>query len=229
MLSRSPRVYSGCVGVRRTRSQTDRAWRDFFLLVRSRENDWKAWKKMMDVSLIFWAKFQVAWCSKLFIASLVSRFVLRWGNSGCALLRRRLSQYPLLGRTGSRGRCWAAIRLSHHPKSSDRAVHGDVDGLDIEGRHGRRFVLLRHIHKPQKGPIPWATIPSIFLRFVLILQYYVLENNNVHISKKSAYLWLGSLFFLIFCSITILNKQYLLDIQTISISSQIFCNKSFFM
>jgi len=40
---------------------------------------------------------------------------------------------PLLGRTRSRGRCWATIRLSHRPESSDHAVH-EVDGLDI-GNH----------------------------------------------------------------------------------------------
>ena len=38
-----------------------------------------------------------------------------------------------------RGRCWAAIRLSHRPEPSGRAVHGEVDGLDIGGRHGRLF------------------------------------------------------------------------------------------
>jgi len=50
----------------------------------------------------------------------------------------------LLGRTGSRGRCWEVIRLSHRPEPSGHAVHGKVDGLDIGGQHGRRFVLLRH-------------------------------------------------------------------------------------
>ena len=59
---------------------------------------------------------------------------------------------PLLGRTRSRNRCWAAIRLSHRPELSDRAVHEEVDGLDIEGRHGRRFVLLRHTHRLQRRP-----------------------------------------------------------------------------
>jgi len=50
--------------------------------------------------------------------------------------------YPLLGRARFRGRCWAAIRLSHLPEPSGRAVHREVDGLDIGGQHGRRFVLL---------------------------------------------------------------------------------------
>jgi len=51
---------------------------------------------------------------------------------------RRLSQLfkPLLAHTRSRGRCWAAIRLSHRPERSGRAVHGEVDGLDIGGQHG---------------------------------------------------------------------------------------------
>jgi len=50
-----------------------------------------------------------------------------------------------------RGKCWAAIRLSHRPEPSGRAVHREVDGLDIRGRHGRRFVLLRHTHR-QRWP-----------------------------------------------------------------------------
>jgi len=56
--------------------------------------------------------------------------------------------------TKSRGRCWAAIRLSHRPELSDRAVHEEVDGLDIGGKHGRRFVLLRHTYRPQGRPYP---------------------------------------------------------------------------
>ena len=57
---------------------------------------------------------------------------------------------PLLGRTRSRSRCWAAIRLSRRSEPSGLAVHGKVDGLDIGGQHGRRFVLLRHTHRPQR-------------------------------------------------------------------------------
>ena len=64
------------------------------------------------------------------------------------------------------------------------------------------------------SPINRATILSIFLRFVLILKYYVLENITVLISKKCLYLWFASLIFLIFCSVTILNKEYLINIQT---------------
>jgi len=41
-----------------------------------------------------------------------------------------------------------------------------------------------------------ATIPSLFLRFVLILQCHVLVNLKVLISKKCPYLLLASLFFL---------------------------------
>jgi len=72
----------------------------------------------------------------------------------------RLSEfffYPLLGRTRSRGRCWAAIQLSHRPEPSGHAVHGKVDGLDIGGQHGRRFVLLCHTHWPQRRPYPICT------------------------------------------------------------------------
>jgi len=37
--------------------------------------------------------------------------------------------------------------LSHRPEPSGRA---EVDGLDIGGRHGPRFVLLLNTHKPQE-------------------------------------------------------------------------------
>ena len=57
--------------------------------------------------------------------------------------------YPLLSRAT---RCWAAIRLSHCPGPSGCAVHGEVDGLDVGGQHGRRFVLLRHTHRLQRRP-----------------------------------------------------------------------------
>ena len=49
---------------------------------------------------------------------------------------------------------------------------------------------------PQKFACSYtrAIIPSLFLRFVLILQYHVLENISVLISKICPYLWLASLF-----------------------------------
>ena len=53
----------------------------------------------------------------------------------------------MLGRSRSRGRCWAAIRLSHRPEPSGGAIHGEVDGLDIGEQHGRRFVLLPYTHR----------------------------------------------------------------------------------
>jgi len=62
--------------------------------------------------------------------------------------------YPLLGRARFRGRCWATIRLFHRPEPSGRAVHGEANGLDIGGQHGRRFVFLRHTHRPQRRPYP---------------------------------------------------------------------------
>ena len=46
--------------------------------------------------------------------------------------------------------CWAASRLFRHQESPGRAFHGDVNGLDIGGQHGRRSVLLRHTRKPQR-------------------------------------------------------------------------------
>jgi len=66
----------------------------------------------------------------------------------------------LLGRTRPWGRCWAAIRLSHRPESSGHAVHEEVDGLDIGGQHGRRFVFLRHTHRSQRRPCPICTSRS---------------------------------------------------------------------
>jgi len=54
----------------------------------------------------------------------------------------------------SRGRCWAAIRLSYRPEPSGHAVRGEVDGLDIGRQHGRRFVLLRHTHRSQRRTYP---------------------------------------------------------------------------
>jgi len=74
------------------------------------------------------------------------------GNSCWLLLLSQLFQ-PLLGRIRSRGRCWAAIQMSHCPEPSGRAVHG----LDIEGQHGRRFVLLRHTQRPQRRPCAICT------------------------------------------------------------------------
>ena len=68
---------------------------------------------------------------------------------------------PPLGRTRSWGRCWAAIRLSHRPEPSGHAVHGEVDGLDIGGQHGRRFVLLRHTHRPQSQMTQCQQIHSL--------------------------------------------------------------------
>jgi len=67
-----------------------------------------------------------------------SRFFVVWASS----------YSPLLGRTRSRGRCWAAIRLSHRPEPSGRAIHWEVDRLDIRGQLVRSFVLLRHTHIP---------------------------------------------------------------------------------
>ena len=68
--------------------------------------------------------------------------------------------YPLLGRTIYQGRCRAAIRLSHRPEPPGHAVHGVVDGLDIGGQHGRRFVLLRNTHRPQRRTYPICTSRS---------------------------------------------------------------------
>jgi len=53
---------------------------------------------------------------------------------------------------------------SRCPEPSADAVHGEVDGLDIGGQHGWRFVLLRHTHRPQRRPHPICTSRSGNLR-----------------------------------------------------------------
>ena len=63
---------------------------------------------------------------------------------------------PLLGRTRSRGRCWAAIRLSHGPELSGHAVHGEVDGLDIGGQHGRRLFFCATLTGHRGGHTPFV-------------------------------------------------------------------------
>ena len=53
-----------------------------------------------------------------------------------------------------------------------------------------------------------ASIPSLFLRFVLILKVYILKKIIVLISKKCPYFWLTSLFCLIFNKAAILRKPF---------------------
>ena len=73
-------------------------------------------------------------------------FFVVWARCYCSLL----------GCTRSRGRCWAAIRLSHRPEPSGHAVHGEVDRLDIRRQDGRRFVLLRHTQGRRGGHTPFV-------------------------------------------------------------------------
>jgi len=62
---------------------------------------------------------------------------------------------PLVGRARSRGSYWAAIRLSHLAETSDRAIHEEVNALDIGGQHGWRFVSAPH-SKVAKEAIPFV-------------------------------------------------------------------------
>jgi len=60
------------------------------------------------------------------------------------MLLRRLRWLLLstvVGRTRSCGRRWAAVRLSRQQELSGRAVHEELDGLDIERQHGRRLFV----------------------------------------------------------------------------------------
>ena len=100
--------------------------------------------------------FQI-WRVPLNMLSVISPFVNRQIE---VLLSLGELLKPLLDRTRSRGRCWAAIQLSHRPAPSGHAVHGEVDGLDIGGQHSRRFVLLRHTHRPQRRSYPICTSRS---------------------------------------------------------------------
>jgi len=65
---------------------------------------------------------------------------------------------PLLGRTWSRGKCSAAIRLSS-PEPSGHMLHGEVDASDIRGQHARRLVRLHHTQtscRRGRTPFVWA-------------------------------------------------------------------------
>ena len=55
-------------------------------------------------------------------------------TSGCVIFIIIWAK-PQLSRTRSLARCWAAIRLSHHPEPSGHVLHREVDGLDGEGQH----------------------------------------------------------------------------------------------
>jgi len=59
---------------------------------------------------------------------------------------------------------WAAIRLWCHSELPDYVLHAKVDGLDIGGQHGRRFILLRHTHRPQRRSYPICTSRSVNVR-----------------------------------------------------------------
>ena len=110
--------------------------------------------------LFLLAVYSKIWCYNVFIfLPLPNSCWLCLSINTCSVLLLLLSQFfwPLLGRTKSRDRCWAAIRLSHRPELSGRAVHEEVDGLDIGGQHGRRLILLRHTHRPQRRPYPICT------------------------------------------------------------------------
>jgi len=103
--------------------------------------------KISAVFVLCWVDVDHAWIHSPLawwhcpLSAIYSSFVV-WASSSV----------NCFGRTISRGKCWAAIWLGHYPKASGRAVHGEVDGLDMGGQHGRRFVLLRHTLRPQSRP-----------------------------------------------------------------------------
>jgi len=85
--------------------------------------------------------------------------------------------------------------LSHRPEPSvhalDYAVHGEVDGLDIGGRHGRRFVLLRHttLTGRRGGHTPFvqagAAVKLDPARLFLVLGRVVLGTAFEHREKEA--------------------------------------------
>ena len=50
------------------------------------------------------------------------------------------SSTPLLAFTRPWGRCWAAIQLCCDSEPSSLVLHREVNGLDIQGQHGKQFV-----------------------------------------------------------------------------------------
>jgi len=82
--------------------------------------------------------------------------------------------------------------LSHHPESSGRAIHGEVDGWDIGKQHGQRFDLVRHTHKPQKQLETSNTcVEAVDLGPQLISQEFlfrVVQSPDVRLIIPSVYL-----------------------------------------
>jgi len=92
---------------------------------------------------------------KMLEINTITRFLL----VGTSFIVWASSFNPLLGHSRSRSRCWAGNRRSHHAKLSGCTVQGEVDGLEIEGRHGWWFVLLHPTHTLQNGLL-WSESPS---------------------------------------------------------------------
>jgi len=108
------------------------------------------WKNLKFLSLVYSTHIKTAqrggfrWECLQYASTSCFLSIIVWTCSFC----------PLLGRTRSRGRCWAANRLSHHSEPSGHTIHGEGDGLDIWRQYVRRFDCLRTTHKPQKRPHP---------------------------------------------------------------------------
>jgi len=64
---------------------------------------------------------RVDWCARIRLNVRVSLLEKESATGSTLLLLRELFK-PLLGRTRSRARCWADIRLAHRPKPSGHAV-----------------------------------------------------------------------------------------------------------
>jgi len=115
----------------------------------------------LQINFIF--IYSLSWCGSIGEDDILSLTILLAILSFVSMQFFLLSEfffYPLLGRARFWGRCWADIQSSHRPEPSGRAVHGEVDRMDIGGQHGRRFVLLCHTHRPQRRPYSICTSRS---------------------------------------------------------------------
>jgi len=95
-------------------------------------------------------------CFQMFalLSLLVNRHIAQQNRSVLLLLSEFFK--PLLGRTSYWGRCRAAIQLSHRPAPSGHADHGEVDGLDLGGQHGRRLFFCATLTGHRGGHTPFV-------------------------------------------------------------------------
>jgi len=99
----------------------------------------EAYGRLMCANLFLFSAFVGLICEQpsmfAFSEHIASNFFLY-----CFFFIVSASSCPPLGRTRSRGKCWAAVRLSRHLEPSGHALLGEIDGLNNEGQYGQRSV-----------------------------------------------------------------------------------------